>query len=441
MRLSLATPSLATPSLATPSLATPASARLSSRKVSPGIPSFGKCQSPTTTGRSLMGLLVLILLLVSPTLVHAENDSLRSVALLYRHGVISPKYAPPKNATEWPMGFSQLTAVGMRDMYQRGTQLRQRYVDELGLLQERYHVSDLYVRSSNTDRALQSAQMLLLGLYPLGSGADPSEYNPEWVAAPEASLAFTPVPVHSVALENDAVLRPWTGRASCTRYREYVKRLGATELYAKQGKKHEKFLRRVSAVMGVNEGKPIGTMLYLINEVYEPLSANLNHQLPLPEGISLEDMQQMSALADWNYHHQFLGRTVGRLTGGSFVADVIRNFSNVAKGAANAKKMYLYSGHQRTVLGVDAALGIETARTEGELFRGRVPALGSHYAFELHETAAGKYAVQLKYVVDAEQGNDQVIRVPGCDDNMCPLATFVAAVGDAIPRDWRQECG
>jgi hypothetical protein len=30
------------------------------------------------------------------------------------------------------MGFKQLTAIGMRDMYQRGQQLRRRYVDELG---------------------------------------------------------------------------------------------------------------------------------------------------------------------------------------------------------------------------------------------------------------------------------------------------------------------
>ncbi|NIA68087.1 histidine-type phosphatase [Pelagibius litoralis] len=367
-----------------------------------------------------------------------DKETLRAVSLLYRHGVISPKYAPPKNATEWPMGFSQLTAVGMRGMYDQGARLRKRYIEDLGLLSERYHRDEVYVRASNTDRALQSAQMMMLGMYPLGMGPDPSTYDPGLEAAPGADLAFTPVPIHAVGLENDAVMRPWTGTASCTRYRDFVKRLANTDLYETQGRKHEDFLRRVSAVMGVNEGKKAGTVLYLINEVYEPLSANQQHSLPLPDGISAEDMEQMSALADWNYHHQFLGRSVGRLTGGSFVAEVLKNFTRVRNGHPDARRLYLYSGHQRTMLGVDAALGIETARTSGPLFKGRVPPLASHYAFELHEVSKGDYAVRLKFVTD---DGEQTIQVPGCSSGMCSLKTFASSVSDAIPRNWRQECG
>ncbi|WP_420346040.1 histidine phosphatase family protein [Pelagibius sp.] len=371
------------------------------------------------------------------TSLESDRETLRAVSLLYRHGVISPKYSPPKNATEWPMGFSQLTAVGMRGMYEQGQRLRKRYVEDLGLISERYHTDEVHVRASNTDRALQSAQMMILGLYPLGMGPDPSVYLSDMEAAPGPELAFTPVPIHAVALENDAVMRPWTGRADCTRYRNFVKRLGNTELYETQGRKYEDFLRRVSAVMGVNEGERIGRMLYLVNEVYEPLSANLQHNLPLPEGISVADMEQMSALADWNYHHQFLGRSVGRLTGGSFVGEVLKNFAKVAENKPDAKRLYLYSGHQRTMLGVDAALSIETARTEGPLFTGRVPPLGSHYAFELHETAPGDFAVRMKFVTDE---SEQVIPIPGCDSPMCQLKTFASAVADVIPRNWRQEC-
>lgn len=399
------------------------------------------CLTKKIKKRCLHVALVGVFSVVSSTVVLAQSDSsgaetLRSVSLLYRHGVISPKYAPPKNATEWPMGFSQLTAVGMRGMFDRGAALRKRYVDELGLLSPKYHVSELFVRASNTDRALQSAQMMLLGLYPLGQGPDPSTYLKDLQAAPEPALAFTPVPIHSVALENDAVMRPWTGRANCTRYRDYVKRLGGTELYENQGKQHEDFLRRVSAVMGVNEGEKIGKVLYLINEVYEPLSANIHHGLPLPEEISIEDMNLMGALADWNYHHQFLGPSVGRLTGGSFVGEVLKNFSQVSKG--EGRKMYLYAGHQRTMLGVDAALGIETARTDGELFAGRVPALGSHFAFELHELEENDYSVQVKFV----DGDDEmVLTIPGCDSGMCELEQFAKAVEEVIPRNWRQECG
>jgi len=148
-------------------------------------------------------------------------------------------------------------------------------------------------------------------------------------------------------------------------------------------------------------------------------------------------MEKMSDLADWNYHHQFLGPSVGRLTGGAFVGEVIKNFISVAERNSEAKRINLYAGHQRGMLGVEAALGIETARTKGPLFAGRVPSLGSHYAFELHELEKDDFAVRVKFV---EPDNEQTISIPGCDSTMCSLKDFVASVSDSVPRHWRQEC-
>ena len=366
-----------------------------------------------------------------------QQDSLRAAALLFRHSVISPKYSPPKVDTQWPMGFKQLTAVGMRDMYQRGQQLRSRYVDELGLISGTYHLNEVYVRASNTDRALQSAQMLILGLYPLGTGPDPSVYDSGLAAAPAPELAFTPVPIHSVALENDSILRPWTGKAKCTKYRKYVKGLSKTALYRDQGQKYEDFLRRMSAVTGVNEGEKPAKILYAVNEIYEPLSANVQHNLGLPDGISADDMALMGALADWNYHYQFIGKQVGRITGGPFVGEVAGLFARFEKTGGKTPKLSIYSGHQRTMLGLEAALGIETERTDGTLFEGRVPPLGSHYAFELHEVADGDYAVRLTF--NSDEGS-RAITIPGCDGEMCSLESFMAVAREVAPADWRKAC-
>ena len=77
--------------------------------------------------------LALILLLGTvfgaATLVRAgtgngKADTLSAVTLLFRHGAISPKYGPPKVETDRPMGFKQLIAVSMRDMWERGQALR-----------------------------------------------------------------------------------------------------------------------------------------------------------------------------------------------------------------------------------------------------------------------------------------------------------------------------
>ena len=279
--------------------------------------------------------------------------------------------------------------------------------------------------------------MLVLGLYPLGTGPNPSIYDKSLKAAPAPELAFTPVPIHAVALKNDSVMRPWTGKANCTKYRKYVKSLRRTPTYKKQAKKYKKFLKRMSAITGVNEGKKTRKILYEINEIYESLSANIQHNLPLPKGISSRDMELMSQLADWNYHHQFLGKRIGRLTGGPFVGEVVANFSNYIEKGGKARKFYLYSGHQRTMLGVEAALGIETARTEGPLFKGRVPPLGSHYAFELHEPKQGSFAVRLTFV--SQQG-EKTISIPGCPSEMCPLERFEAVAAEVVPKNWRAEC-
>ncbi len=366
-----------------------------------------------------------------------QQDSLRAAALLFRHSVISPKYTPPKVDTEWPMGFKQLTAIGMRDMYQRGQQLRRKYVDELGLISGTYRLDEVYVRASNADRSLQSAQMLILGLFPLGTGPDPSIYDSDLSAAPAPELAFTAVPIHSVALENDSVLRPWTGKAKCTKYRRYVKGLSKTALYRDQGQRYEDFLRRMSAITGVGEGKKLAKILYEVNEIYEPLSANVQHNLALPEGISAEDMDLMGELADWNYHYQFIGKQVGRITGGPFVGEIASVFGRFVETDGKAPKLSIYSGHQRTILGLEAALGIETERTDGRLFKGRVPPLGSHYAFELHEVADGEYAVRLTF--NSQEGS-RAITIPGCDGEMCSLDSFMAVAREIAPTDWRKAC-
>ena len=55
-----------------------------------------------------------------------DADSLRAVTLLFRHSIVSPKYTAPKVKAEWPMGLRQLTALGIREMYDTGQELRRK---------------------------------------------------------------------------------------------------------------------------------------------------------------------------------------------------------------------------------------------------------------------------------------------------------------------------
>jgi acid phosphatase len=332
----------------------------------------------------------------SQTAVAADDRStLRSVSILFRHSVISPKYSPPKIKTTWPMGYRQLTAIGVQQTYVNGQALRKKYVDQLGLISGRYNLREVYFRASNADRALQTAQVLALGLYPLGTGPDPAIYDSSLKAVPKPGLAFTPVPIHAVSLKNDAVLRPWTGQAKCTRYRTFVKALPKSKLYKAQAKKFSPFLIRIAAITGINEGKKPAKILYGVNEIYEPLTAFIAHKKPLTKEITDKDMELLRQLSDWNYHHQFLGKKMGRLTGGPLVGEVVRNFANFIKNPKKARKLHIYSGHQRTD------------------------------------------SVRLKFVSGEKE---KTIKIPGCGGEFCPIDRFRKVVVDVVPRNWRAEC-
>jgi len=369
-----------------------------------------------------------------------DRETLRSVNLLLRHSVISPKYNPPKLEASWPMGYRQLTAIGISQTYETGQELRRKYVEELGLIAPTYHVKEVYFRASNADRSLQTAQMLALGLYPLGTGANPAKYDAALKAVPKPDLAFTPVPIHSVSLRNDAVMRPWTGQANCQRYRQFVKALPKSKLYRAQGKKFSPFLMRIASITGMQEGKSPAQILYFVNEIYEPLTTIIAHKKKMTDKISDKDMELLGQLSDWNYHHQFLGKKIGRLTGGPLVGEMLENFNRFIKDPKTARKLYIYSGHQRTILGLEAALGIETARTEGPLFKGRVPPLGSRYALELHEREPKKYSVRLKFVSGK---SEKIIQIPGCSGGFCPIERFRSVAETVVPKsywDWRAQC-
>ncbi len=366
-----------------------------------------------------------------------DADSLRAVTLLFRHSIVSPKYTAPKVKAEWPMGLRQLTALGIREMYDTGQALRRRYVDELGFISGSYQPSEIYVRGSNTDRSLQSAQLLMLGLFPLGTGPDPAVYDKSLEPAPAAGLAFNPVPVHSVALENDWVLRPYTSKTNCKRYKKFVKALPKTKVYREQGDTYRDLLRLASSATGMYENEDPNKILYSINEIYEVLAASVQHNFPIPPEISDQDLQKIGELSDWNYHNQFLGKGVGQLMGSGFLSELTDNFSALAEGDPRGRKFSLYAGHQRTVLGVEAALGIETARTEGPLFGGRVPPPATYYAFELHEPRKGRFAVRLAF--NGKDG-EQAIPIPGCGGQMCAFGDFAGMVSKMVPRNWREAC-
>ncbi|KAJ8313735.1 hypothetical protein KUTeg_008296 [Tegillarca granosa] len=146
--------------------------------------------------------------------VHATNtetDTLRLVHLLYRHGDRSPAHSYPGNPvkeSDWPQGFGQLTQIGIQQSYFLGNLLRKRYL-KTGFMKLSYEASEIYVRSTDKDRTLMTAYSVLAGLYP-----------PNGTQVWNKQLPWQPIPVHTVPLVDDYLLRD---DAPCPKFDRLVK--------------------------------------------------------------------------------------------------------------------------------------------------------------------------------------------------------------------------
>ncbi|GAA55151.1 testicular acid phosphatase homolog [Clonorchis sinensis] len=121
---------------------------------------------------------------------------LQNVHVLFRHGDRTPLGEllndPVPFEKTWPLGRGQLTDEGVLQGFKLGMWLRQKYDF---YLKQQYNASDFYMRSTDYDRTLMSAQAVAAGLYPQKSS--PLEpYGIQW----------KPIPVHSVRKDQETLL-------------------------------------------------------------------------------------------------------------------------------------------------------------------------------------------------------------------------------------------
>ena len=112
-----------------------------------------------------MKLFIFIGLLIIYSSINGEISQLRHVHVLYRHGGRSPIFTFPTDSNQidkWPLGLGQLTNKGIIQHFQLGLWLRKRYQCLVG---EDFSHSSMYVRSSDMDRTLMSAESNLAGFF------------------------------------------------------------------------------------------------------------------------------------------------------------------------------------------------------------------------------------------------------------------------------------
>lgn len=315
-------------------------------------------------------LITFILTFTVITSLLAEG-TLISAILITRHGDRSPFDNIVNVNYQWGTDLTELTPIGMNQEYMLGSKLRKHYIEDLKFLDNSYKANTIYTLSSNSNRTILSAECLLMGLYPPGTGPEIAKEEP---ALPGRIQV---IPVRSLPDNSYMILTP---------YQTYLKILdkyvySSKEWTDKQNELKPKF-EVWEKILG-NKVKTLGDVL----TIGDVLIVAKQHKLPMPEGLSNEDVQEILQATSWGLAQQFKSESVSYLMGGELINTIIKNLKESSDSKYKYKLTY-YSGHDITILPVMSLLGSPLEES---------PGYAANIIIELYKDGASQFYVKVLY--------------------------------------------
>ncbi|XP_034985825.2 prostatic acid phosphatase-like [Zootoca vivipara] len=358
----------------------------------------------------------LFLGLLLPSITGRE---LKYVVLVYRHGDRSPLSSFPTNVVKedaWPQGFEQLTKLGMQQQYELGQFIKKRYK---GFLSDNYKRNEIYVRSTDTDRTIMSAQANLAGLFP-----------PQGSQIWNKEILWQPIPVHTVPRSDEKLLY-YPVRAKCQKYSQLLKETFESQTVGGGVKKHMEFLGKMAAHMGYDLKTALDYKELKLWKAYDALVVQKIHDKPRPDWADDNAMDRLGKLLAFSLNAMFgVHKRVekSRLQGGLLVKDILNKMTEATQ-ATDGRKMLMYSAHDVTLAALQVAL---------DVFKDHLPPFAACHFFELHKEDSGQFTIEMYYRTSTDSPPKQLI-LPGCEA-ACPLQKFKELVSPVIPGDWQAEC-
>ncbi|XP_049781921.1 prostatic acid phosphatase-like [Schistocerca cancellata] len=358
----------------------------------------------------VMRLIVVCLLVNTAHAVDSGTPVL--VHLLFRHGDRTPidpyPTDPFRNRSYWPEGYGQLTNVGKEQEYELGQWFRKRYGNWLPNI---YDPDDIYVRSTDVDRTLMSAETVLAALYP-------PEGRQRW----RQNLGWQPIPVHTTPEREDELL---AGKKTCLRYQDEWQKVMNSEHMKKYNEKYKELYSYLTNHSG-REVKNVDDVLYL----YDTLHVETLKNLSIPEWTKAVFPTKMAPPAKFAFKLPTLTKEMKRLKGGPFVKEVITHMLlKVNSSLVPDRKIFMYSAHDDTLSAILNTLHI---------YNDMMPPYSSAVVLELRVNAQQEYEVAIFYKNTTDE-NPFVLTIPGCTA-ACPLANFIDLTKNVVPEDWKEEC-
>ena len=333
------------------------------------------------------------------TAIAGDEETMVFATDLIRHGDRAPIADIPSAPYKWPQGIGQLTAEGMNQEFQLGKEFRQRYIEKNHLLPETYNCETMYVRASDVDRTLMSAECVLLGLYPLGQGPRTD------AGADGVPSRFQPIPIHSRPRDMDDALVPDVNKTLPEARKQFV--YSSDEWKSRLAKEEPNFERwsklTGNKILGLQQMITIGDTFH-IRQI---------HHVPLPPGVTQEDADAMANLGEWVYAQSFKPAEVG-LAGGMNLLKLISKYLDDASKGNSKLKYVLFSAHDSTISALLSAM--------------KTPANDRpHYSSDLNVSL---WKVGQGYRVKVSL-NGEPVNFPGAENGACSLEKFAELVTPA----------
>ncbi|KAG8288081.1 hypothetical protein J6590_023447 [Homalodisca vitripennis] len=336
--------------------------------------------------------------------------TLKFVVAISRHGNRGPQFTYPScpyqmNDTKfWPYGPKELTELGRIRMYNLGKQFRSMYS---GFLGDIYRPGEFQAYSTSTQRTLESTELFLAGLFP------PTGFQ-VW----NRNLLWQPIPIYPNPRDRNSMVRPW-GPNICPIFREDQNKSMA-EFEQKYDSELNEFFAQVLPYSGYDmdtynqttktvAGIPRYIALYSFWESFLhpqedglPLPEWSKKVYPQPLGLLMSKLLQAIAIGT---DHQT------RFLEGELFQEIVELMrTKVNNSLESDKKMVYYSGHDNTLLGLQAILGLNK-----EIIGPVKP--GSVLILELHQGHADEqfYVEVLNINGGSPDLEPTHLNIPGCD--------------------------
>uniref|UniRef100_A0A915DS93 Acid phosphatase n=1 Tax=Ditylenchus dipsaci TaxID=166011 RepID=A0A915DS93_9BILA len=287
----------------------------------------------------------------------ALGRELKFVQAIWRHGDRAPGeklYSNDVYGEEyWPRGWNQLTNLGMLQMKELGQFMHDRYAGSF--VSPSFNKTEVFVLSSEADRALVSAQALLNGFFP------PMDQLSQF----EINLPWQPIPVHSTGADDpDPLLKPTS--FECPNYDKAAK-ASLDHLAEEIRAKYSTFFTFIeqNAENGAsmtfhNVAKLGGINIEIIHNLIQPAWV---HQVWPEYGNQttleiLTEIQRVERISEFNSPY------LAYLRGGFLLGDWLSRITKLAKGepAEKPSKMMLYSSHDGTLQALLHSMGLSDGK-------------------------------------------------------------------------------